>query len=574
MKKRIILFITLILTLFSASAYTNNAIIFPSGDPVYSDMDSLYAEALLVRPSGNRPWSEAEARKLLSAVDRNSLGEYGIKLYERIEERIGRGLRWNYGEDFSLSVGLEISPEVYFHRDDQSFITETDWERSYDERSSLLRLYLETGANDNFYLSTDIHYRYRRADRLDEFTPFTSTDGGRLTSDGYAASYRIDGGSFVSRSRFFSEKAVSNIFFDTTHFSFIWPRRAVFSFGGRDWNFSLSRDYLSLGNAYFGNLLVDDHTFSDYSKLSFFSSFFKFDSVFMFLNTAVNPGENMDEEGRIYLIHTLQFRILDRVSLTVSENVMYKYKTLSFIYFNPSYIYHNINNRSMFNAFLYLDVNVLLMRGLEFYGQFALDQARAPNEDDSQSNSMGFVTGLSYRAPLSDGTLLLYTEYTKTMPLLYRRDEVDFIRTYRYNAVNADAYFVSYFDYIGFPYGGDVRMLEIKGKYTSFDNWEASLFSRFVQKGEVNIFTSHNSEGRNEGWANLPGDTPYGDRVKYFMVLGLVSSCSLSSLFNWPEVSFSFELDWVGRFIYTKSTRSVTERESDLQLTLGLTISI
>lgn len=92
MKKRIILFITLILTLFSASAYTNNAIIFPSGDPVYSDMDSLYAEALLVRPSGNRPWSEAEARKLLSAVDRNSLGEYGIKLYERIEERIGRGL--------------------------------------------------------------------------------------------------------------------------------------------------------------------------------------------------------------------------------------------------------------------------------------------------------------------------------------------------------------------------------------------------------------------------------------------------------------------------------------------------
>ncbi len=574
MKKRFILFITFILTVFPAAAYTNNAIIFPSGDEIYSDMDSLYAEALLVRPSGSRPWSEAEARKLLSAVGINSLSEGGRKLYRKVEERIERGLRWNYGDDFSLSVGLEITPEVYFHTKDESFITETDWERSYDERSSLLRLYLETGASDNFYLTSDIHYRYRRADRLDEFTPYSSSDGGRLTSDGYAASYKINGGSFVSKSRFFSEKAMSNAFFDTTHFSFIWPRRAVFSFGGRDWNFSISRDYLSLGNAYFGNLLVDDHTFSDYSKLSFFSSFFKFDSVLMFLNTAVNPGENMDENGRIYLIHTLQFRILDRASLTVSENVMYKYKTLSLMYFNPSYIYHNINNRSMFNAFLYLDVNVLLMKGLEFYGQFALDQARAPNEDDSQSNSTGFVTGLSYRKTFHDGTLLLYAEYTKTMPLLYRRDEVDFIRTYRYNAVNADAYFITYFDYIGFPYGGDTRMLEIKGKYTSLDNWEASLFTRFAEKGEVNIFTSHNTEGRNEGLANLSGDTPYGDRVKYFMVIGLEGGSDLSSLFSWPEVSFSFELDWIGRFIYTKSTRSVTEKESDLQLTLGLKISI
>ena len=574
MKRRLVLFITLILAVFPASAYTNNAIIFPSSDPVYSDMDSLYAEASLVRPSGNRPWSEAEARKLLSAVDRNSLGEYGMKLYDKIEERIERGLRWNWGEDFSLTVGLEIAPEGYFHTNDESFITETDWERSYDERTSLLCLYIETGANDNFYLTSDIHYRYRRADRLDVFTPYSTTDGGRLTSDGYVASYKIDDGSFVSRSHFFSEKAMSNAFSDTTHFSFIWPRRAVFSFGGRDWNFSISRDYLSLGNAYFGNLLVDDHTFSDYSKLTFFSPFFRFDSVLMFLNTAVNPGEHMDKEGRIYLIHTLQFRILDRVSLTVSENVMYKYKTLSLMYFNPSYIYHNINNRSMFNAFLYLDVNVLLMKGFEFYGQFAMDQARAPNEDDSQSNSMGFVTGLSYRKPVHDGTLLLYAEYTKTMPLLYRRDEVDFIRTYRYNAVNADAYFVTYFDYIGFPYGGDTRMLEIKGKYTSLDSWEASLFTRFVQKGEVNIFTSHNTEGKNDGWANLSGDTPYGDRVRYFMVIGLEGASSLSSLFSWPEVSFSFELDWISRFIYTKSTQAVTERENDLQLTLGLKISV
>lgn len=571
--KRLCTFLFLVLLCVSLSAYTNNAVIYASDDSIYVDMDNLYSEAGLVRPSGNRPWSEAEGRMMLSLVDRESLGEYGRKLYDRIKERLDSGLKWNYGEDFSLNVGLTASPEGYFHSNDESFTTETDWERSYDRRKSLLRLYLEAGANDNFYITTDIHYRYRRADRLDEFTRYSESS--RLSSDGYVGSYKINGdNAFVSKSNFFTQNAMSNIFFDTTHFSFIWPRRAVFSFGGKNWNFSLSRDYLSLGNAYFGNLLVDDHTFSDYSRLTFFSPYFKFDSIFMFLNTSVNPGENMDDEARVYLIHTLQFRIHERISFTVSENVMYKYRTFNPIYLNPSYIYHNINNRSMFNAFLYLDINILILRNLEFYGQFGLDQARAPNEDDSQSDSMGFVTGLSYTHALGDGTLKIYAEYTKTMPLLYRRDEVDFIRVYRYNAVGADVYFVDYFDYIGFPYGGDCRMLEIKGTYTSLDNWNLSLFSRFAEKGEVNIFTSHNNGGRNEDWANLSGDTPYGERTKYFMVLGLEGEASLESLFSWPGVSFNAELDWVGRFNRRKSTGAVSDRECDIQLTIGMTVEI
>ena len=572
--KKLFVFLFFVLLCSSLFAYTNNALIYAFRDSIYSDMDNLYSEAGLVRPSGNRPWSEAEAVKMLGQVERESLSEYGRKLYDRIEEKLDSGLKWNYGEDFSLNVGLVTSMEGYFHTNDESFITEYDWERSYDERKSFLRLYLETGANDNFYATTDVHFRHNRVDRLDEFTAYS--DSGRLSNDNYIGSYKIDGDNkFVKRSYFFSQNAQTNVFFDTRHFSFIWPRRAVFSFGGKDWNFSLNRDYLSLGNAYFGNLLVDDHTFSDYSKLTFFSNHFKFDSILIFLNTAVNGGENMDDEARIYLIHTFQFRILDRVSLTISENVMYRYKTFNILYLNPSYIYHNYNNRSMFNAFLYLDMNILIIKNLEFYGQFGMDQARAPNENDWQSDSMGFVTGLSYTHPIADGTLKVYAEYTKTMPLLYRRDKVDFIRVYRYNAVDSsDAYFVDYFDYIGFPYGGDCRMLELKGEYTSIENWNATVFSRFVQKEEVNIFKSHNNNGENDSWANLSGDTPYGDRVKYFMVLGIKAEASLESLFSWPDVSFNVELDWVGRFNYTKSTKSVSSKESDLQFTIGVTLEI
>ncbi len=294
----------------------------------------------------------------------------------------------------------------------------------------------------------------------------------------------------------------------------------------------------------------------------------------MFFDTLVNSNESPTEEGRIYMIHTLQFRVLDRVSFTISENVMYKYKVLDLYFFNPSFIYHNLNNRGMFNALAYVDLNVLVLPGLEVYGQFALDQARAPHEDASQSSSYGLVAGLSYSHGFDDGSLTVYGEYTKTSPLLYRRDGIDFIRSSRYVAMEAPVYHIPFFDYIGFPYGGDVRMLEIRATYSSINNWKVSAFGRIVQKGEVNIFYSHNVDGKNNGDANLPGDTPYGNKVKNFAVVGIEGSANLDGLFSWPKVSFDGELDWIGRYNYIKSTKEKSPAETDFQLTLGFTLGI
>ena len=50
----------------------------------------------------------------------------------------------------------------------------------------------------------------------------------------------------------------------------------------------------------------------------------------------------------------------------------------------------------MFNALAYLDINWTVLPGLEIYGQYALDQARAPHEGDSQSDASGFVAGFRY----------------------------------------------------------------------------------------------------------------------------------------------------------------------------------
>ena len=577
MKKIVVLLVVLLVGAY-AFAYLNNAIIYDLSSSIYDDMDNLYAVCGLVRPSTNRPWSESEARLILSRVDKSSLEGYALKLYDRIEEQLNAGVKWNFGEDLGVNVGFDFSLEGYAHSNTEDFITETDWERGYDERKSLMRLYFEFTCNDNFYTTSDIHYKYRRADvdSRDEYTKYSTDADGRLSKDGYIASYDMSSIRmyYISKSYQFSQGLMSNFFTDTIHFSFIWPRRAIFSFGGETWNFSVNRDKMSLGNANFGNLLVDDHTFSDYAKLSFYSNNFKYDFVLMFLDTLLSSHEEPTTEGRIYMIHTLQFRVLDRVSFTISENVMYKYKTFDLYFFNPSFIYHNLNNRGMFNALAYVDLNVVIVPGLEIYGQFALDQARAPHEGTEQSDSYGFVAGISYSKNIGNGMLTVYGEYTKTSPLLYRRDGVDFIRSSRYVAMDAPIYHIPFFDYIGFPYGGDVRMLEIRATYNSLDNWEVSAFGRIAQKGEVDIFYSHNVDGNNADEANLSGDTPYGDVVKNFAVIGIEANANLDGLFNWPEVSFDGELDWIGRYNYTKSTKEKSAAETDLQLTLGFTLGL
>ena len=563
----------------AAEIHPVNAVIYPIDSPIYSDMDALYSLCGLVRPSGNRPWSDSEARMILDRVDPSSLTGVARRLYDEILSVLDKGLRWKFGPDFQMDTGLEIGLEMYAHSDSEHFTAEDDWERGYQERKSLLRAHFEFTAWDYFYTTSDIHYKWSRADYNDSFGSYIAD--GLVSNDGYIASYKVDDTShYVKKSYAFSEPFFTSFFINTMNFSFIWPKQAIFSLGGKNWNISASRDRLSLGNGRVGNLLVDDHHFSDYAHLSVFGNHFKYDWVLMFLNTFVSDNEqHAAEEGRIFMIHTLQFRILDRISLTISENVMYKYKTLELLYFNPAFIYHNLNNRGMFNALAYAEFNASVIPGLEVYGQFALDQARAPHEGDSQSDSSGFVAGAEYTTAIGNGVLSSYAEFAYTTPLLYRRDKVDFVRVNRYWCHSAlDGSFngghVPFFDYIGFPYGGDCLMLEIRSTYRSLDHWSASLFARGMDHGAMNINMSHNKDGNNDDDANYAGKTPSGEIISRSVVCGIEFKADLQKLFNWPEVSFDGELDWINRWSYIKDVGSYSNHEADVQLTLGRTVSI
>ena len=585
MKRKGVLFLAVLLmlcaglaSLFADETNPVKAIIYPLDSSIYENMDALYALCGLARPSTNRPWSDAQARLILSKVDRSSLSGVSLGLYDAILAELDEGLRWKVGDDFQLDVGMIFGLEMYAHSNTTDFTTEDDWERSYQERKSLMRLHFNFTASDFFYTTSDIHYKWSRADYNDNYGNYL-TD--RASADGYIASYKIDGSSYyVNKSYAFSKGFFTSFFTNTMNFSFIWPKRAIVSLGGDRWNFSINRDVLSLGNARFGNLLVDGHDFSDYARLTVFGNCFNYDWILMFLNTTVTDNEqSATTEGRIFMIHTLQFRILDKVSMTISENVMYKYSTFDLLFLNPGFIYHNLNNRSMFNAIAYAEVNWAVVPGLEVYAQYAMDQARAPHEGDSQSDSSGIIAGLQHTCAIGNGVLTSYAEFAQTTPLLYRRDIVDFVRVNRYWSHGAlDNSFggghVPFFDYIGFPYGGDCRLFEIRSTYDSLDHWSVSGFARLFDRGYMNLFRSHNDGGNNEGDANYAGKTPSGDIISRNLTCGLEFKADLDKLFSWPGITFNGELDWLNRWDYTKATKEYSNHRTDVQLTLGLSLSI
>ena len=275
------------------------------------------------------------------------------------------------------------------------------------------------------------------------------------------------------------------------------------------------------------------------------------------------------------MIHTLEFRPIDSLSILISEDLMYRMasdQALDLSFFNPAYIY----NRSIFNAIAYLEVKWAPIKKWEFNTQFVLDQATAPNEDDSQKASWGFSLEGNYRDTKEKGWYSIYLDAVYTTPLLYRRDEVDFIKCMRYFHLTTDTQTnggisTKYgsnalsFEYLGFKYGGDAIFFTLGIDYNSFKNFNISSSISLLEKGAMNIFHTHNKDGNNEGFANYQESTPSGNPTFYVMVSNKAEG-KLSKLFTYPDISPGLEIDWIGKVSSSFS--------SDTQISLYTTISI
>lgn len=596
MKRKLVLIsfiLVFAIPLISADGVDSKTI--PLSSELYELIDDLYSLQGLARPSTGRPWSRAEAEIIVSRIAQNSLSPVEKKMYSRIQDIINESTRWTF-PDWGFGVKLDLALEAYAHTNADSFVMDSDWLRGFENRLPLAKLAMDFSVGSLFYTYCDIQYGYGRVSMYDTFVSLNpdQTGGGVLSNDGYIGSYFMDPDAHMMvKSWLYSRPFATNIPKNSTYFDFIWPKRAVFSVGSKRWNLQIARDRIEIGNSTLGNMLVDNHTdFEDYFSLSFFSNGFKYQWTNLFLNGLTSPGEVVSDDVRIFMIHTLEFRPLANLSFIISEDVMFRIaaengnsQVLDLSFFNPAFVWHNLNNRSMFNAIAYAEVNWAPLKGLEAYGQFALDQAQAPNEDHSQGDAWGLAAGAKYTVPIGDGIARFYAEFAYTAPLLYRRDKVDFVKLTRYfhltteleeQPVGDARRFYSnalVFEYIGFPYGGDAQALELGGVYSIPGMLKAKMFARLLQIGEFNLFVPHNEDRNNDDPPNYPGSTPTGTQWKRAIFLSSNVSFDMETLFSWPGVKLEAELDWIGKWNYASDTKTYSDGKTDTQFSLSVNVS-
>jgi hypothetical protein len=535
----------------------------PLSSSVYAEMDDLYLISGNGTPSNARPWTKTEANLILGRIDRASLGTQALALYDGLAAAVAPGLKFTLGKDFQFGVSFDLAFEAYLHQNSGSYDVEEDWIYGAEQRRPMAKLRLDFSVGDFFYTYCDLQYGKNRFSDLDSIQSVTSLypEGIGAIVDSSDTSAHI----VVKDSAVFSPAFTTNFLEKSYYVDFITPKRAMAAAGGANWDFSFSRDKISWGNGHTGNFIVGSQgDYQDYAQFTAFSDRFKYQWLNIFLETNPSSGEDPDTEFKVLMAHRLEFRALKSLTFALSEDIMYQNDVFDLRYLNPAFIYHNINNRSMFNAIAHAELDFNPVKGLNFYGQFVLDQAQAPNEDASQSDAMGWMGGLEFAAPAGPGFLDSSLEFALTSPLLYRRDQVDFLMFRKYDTNGAGN--ILAIDYIGYQYGGDAMVLQ----------WDTAWRVPNAGKLGLRLFGMLHGEVYYDVATPLcyPYATPSGDEVDETFVASLTGECELKRLLKWSAASAWAELDWILKRSYTKSTDSYSSLSADIQLTAGISLSL
>ena len=508
--------------------------VLPLSSSVYDEMDTLYLLRGLGTPSSARPWTVSEAGLILERIPSSSLNKQEQALYDSIAGEISKPLRFFQDSSFRFDVKLDLALEAYAHTNTDDYVLNEDWNYGYEERQPLARVSLEMGLSSWFYVITDFGYNRNRLNEKDQFRNANDLQQG-------IGSEALFNAVFPWRSWAFSKAFLTNVPTGLDQFDFDWPKRANITVGGEHWNLSIARDRIQWGRGYSGNFVVDSHRdYDEFFRFSAFSRNFKYEWLNVFYPEPVIGGKS---SFKFLMAHRLEFRILPSLVLAVSENVICRQENFSPRYLNPAFIFHSWYDRDNFNSLAHLELDFTPFKGYRFYTQAAFDQILAPWESDNEPPSWGIIAGVEHARPLLSGVLSVSLEWAYTTPLLYRRDLLDFILLTN-TVTNGVSQNLS-FDYTGFPYGGDVILLQLDAKYRLIGS--AFIHARFfgMIHGKMNFFVSHNTDGRNTGWANLQDTTPSGeeDEREYTLAFSLGGNYVIPQPVSWFKISVWAELD-------------------------------
>ncbi len=553
MKTRILLLllISMVFNALGASpAPTPRSI--PLSSPVYTYMDILYRIEGLPLASSSRPWSGWEASTLYSRIaDTQTHRQLRSALSRQLEKEspvfAADRMRYRISSTFNLEGYAHTNP---------TFSTSHDWIRSLDQREPFARFFVEAARGEHFYFSTSIDVGVSPVMRHDDKTESLSIGAFDSNVDVHQDAVR------------FSSYVLTNFPFPMPDLPIgDWPHDSQLSLGTQWWSLSIGRGRLKWGNGVSGDLVIGDHI-SNHQHLSFsiFGDTSKLHLLYIFLP---NPLE--ESVQRIFLAHRFEFECFKKARISISENVMYKGPEPIIRYMDPTYVYHNIYDRTHLNSIASIELDWAILPSISMHGQFVLDQYQLPTESDYEANAMGYLVNLSYSWQQRPGYWTATIEYGYTDPVLYRRDGVDFLVA-RGLSNNHGA---TRIDFLGYSWGSDGQVLQATGSYLLPNILQVTGSITFHRQGELTFKAPHHKgdgagdPDSNAGAPNVNGPAPSGDNHTERVI------CSLS--FRWetplPSLAVHGQVDWITRWTYHKPSHTRSASNVDFQFTLGLSYS-
>ncbi len=577
--KRIFIILTILLCI-SLNLSSKDQEILSLDDKAYDYIDYLYLLEEKIPPTAAKPYSIAQMKIYLNEIDYNNLNTASQSYYNYLLKIVNKNkLDIKLDEMSSIDVTGLSAIEIYAHQNDTDVKTFRDWIYYQEDRLPLLKLKLDIAIGEGFYTTSELQYMQGK------YEPSSDSKYYVQNADFYTEDYAPDGlGSMTAQdsnnnywdikynilTEQYNQLFSTNIPAASKYIDFDTPKRSIISAGGNNWNLNFSKDRIEWGNSIIGNFIFDEHLINNFLNLKYYSKNFNINNTFAFYNTQTDSGENPDDMIKMYLTHRLELKPFDRLRFAVSENVMYENDIPIFLYLNPSYIYHNINMRGMFNAIASLETDLYLFNKLSWYSQFVLDQARAPNEDNSQSAAWGFSTGLRYTTILNDNILNLTAEGLIATPCLYRRDEVDFM-TFTRNFVINQSYVIEP-TFIGFSEGGDSLAFKLQADYSKSNKFDFLFYYYLLLKGEVDIFTPIHVNDNGNPISN-DENTNYGSNIfknGVYSVKQVLHGALNYKIYSkdFIEVSNRTTLS----YIFNQTLQPTEYNYSDIQFSTGLSL--
>lgn len=442
--------------------------IIPLSSPLYEELDRLYLLAGKSRPSAARPWSADEADKILTALPEDDLSGTEKASFSIVRSEILSGAEDTGPGRAAGRVTKNINIEGYFKTDSER----EEREHGYEERKPLIYIPFEGWFFQNLYSTLDLSVK-------EEYAAIAGSD------DNY-----------------------TNIPSKLTDLDWYFPFRAFISLGGEHWNIQAGRDKASWGSGVTGNMLLSDY--SDFYNLIKFTTYwdrFKFTSVYIGLDPwLTNDEKEIDSDGaddnglaggyenfgelyKAFFGHRIEYRVKDNLALALSEAIMFGNKYINPAELNPVFVLHNLFIPEYSNAIASIEADYTMIRGLNLYMQFVMDEFQVPGyeTDDSRPGANGLLTGLTFTKPLEKGYLTFKGEAAKTDPYLYNRWHplTRFTNRRRIWSTYLDKY-----EYInkpmGYREGPDAVILYGSAGFDRPGKFSASLDGKFSMKGELN----------------------------------------------------------------------------------------